>query len=275
MRILDPDEMKSRVGQPVDARLVARKKLAPNIVSVWLEAEPVASRILPGQFVQVRITPEPPNLRTPEPFFLRRPFSVAQQQRNRIRIVFRTAGRGTTALGRARLGDKWNLLGPLGKPAPQFSRRDVLLVGGGIGIAPLLFLAERIYGNNRVHVLLGARNRHELILRPEFGKLGINVSFSTDDGSLGAHALVTDTLQSVICNLQSAIAPVVFACGPRPMLRRVKELTAGLESYAFWEERMGCGTGICYGCAVKRADGEGYLRFCQEGPVLRMSDIEI
>jgi dihydroorotate dehydrogenase electron transfer subunit len=59
------------------------------------------------------------------------------------------------------------------------------------------------------------------------------------------------------------------------MLKRVKELTRGLESYAFWEERMGCGTGICYGCAVKRANGKGYLRFCQEGPVLRMSDIEI
>lgn len=275
MRILDTDKMTGPVGKPVEARFVAGKRLAPDIVSVWLEVKSIAARIQPGQFVQVRITPEPPNPRTPEPFFLRRPFSVTQQQGNRIRIIFRTIGRGTATLGLARPGDKWSLLGPLGKPAPQFNNRDIVLVGGGIGIAPLLFLAERIHRNNRVRVLLGACNRQELILRPEFRKIGAKLSLSTDDGSLGAKGLVTDALQSVICSLQSAISPVVFACGPRPMLRRVKELTKGLESYAFWEERMGCGTGICYGCAVKRATGEDYLRFCQEGPVLRMSDIEI
>ena len=103
----------------------------------------------------------------------------------------------------------------------------------------------------------------------------MKLSLSTDDGSLGAKGLVTDNLQSVICNLQSTISRVVFACGPRPMLKKVKELTQGLESYAFWEERMGCGTGICYGCAVKRAGSDHYIRFCQEGPVLRMSDIEV
>jgi dihydroorotate dehydrogenase electron transfer subunit len=268
MRILDPDKMTSSAGRPMDATFVASKKLAPDIISVWLEAESIAARIQPGQFVQVRVGPGD------EPF-LRRPFSVAQQQGNRIRIIFRTIGRGTATLGLARPGDKWSLIGPLGKPAPQFNNRDIVLVGGGIGIAPLLFLAERIHRNNRVRVLLGARNRQELILRPEFRKIGAKLSLSTDDGSLGAKGLVTDALQSVICSLQSAISPVVFACGPRPMLRRVKELTKGLESYAFWEERMGCGTGICYGCAVKRATGEGYFRFCQEGPVLRMCDIEV
>jgi dihydroorotate dehydrogenase electron transfer subunit len=255
-------------GPSEDTTVVERRILAPSIVSVWLETKSVAARIQPGQFVQVRTNPGD------EPF-LRRPFSVAQQQRNRIRIVFRTVGRGTATLGQTRPGGNWNLLGPLGKPAPQFSNRDIVLVGGGIGIAPLLFLAERTHRNNRVHALLGARTRQEVTLRPEFRKLGVKLNLSTDDGSLGTKGLVTDTLQSVICNLQSAIAPVVFACGPRPMLRRVNELTKSLESYAFWEERMGCGTGICYGCAVKRANGEGYLRFCQEGPVLRMSDIEL
>lgn len=288
MRILDTDEMTGHpspatrrlppaafrnpqsavVGPSEDAIVLERQTLAPSIVSVWLETKLVATRIHPGQFVQVRINPggEP---------LLRRPFSICQQQRNRIRIVFRITGRGTAALGQTRPGDKWDLLGPLGKPALQLDNRDIIIVGGGIGIAPLLFLTRRICQNNRVHVLLGARNRQELILRPEFRKLGVQLSLSTDDGSLGWHALVTDTLQSVIGNLRSAISPVIFSCGPRPMLRRVKELTEDVESYAFWEERMGCGTGICYGCAVKRVRGEGYLRFCQEGPVLRMSDIEV
>jgi dihydroorotate dehydrogenase electron transfer subunit len=267
------------VGPSQDTTVVERQVLAPGIVSVWLEAELVAARIEPGQFVQVRISPGD------EPF-LRRPFSVAQQRLNRIRIVFRTVGRGTTALGQTGPGDKWNLFGPLGKPAPLFNNHEVVLVGGGIGIAPLLFLAERICRKNRVHVLLGARTRQEVILRPEFRELGPKLSFSTDDGSLGARGLVTDALADALRRARRAQRPtgagrqtpfslVVFACGPRPMLKRVKELTRGLESYAFWEERMGCGTGICYGCAVKRANGKGYLRFCQEGPVLRMSDIEI
>lgn len=278
------------------ARVVSRRRLAPGVVSVWLRAPAIARVIQPGQFVQVQI----PNSRRdassatcPEPF-LRRPFSVAQQQRDRIRVVFREVGRGTVLLAATRPGDEWNLLGPLGKPAPKVRDRDIIFVGGGIGAAPLLFLAERICRENRVRVILGARNRQELILRAEFRKLGVKLEFSTDDGSLGARALVTDSLQSAIRIPRTAnrpppaaevsgqrIAvsgercPVVFACGPRPMLRKVKELTRGLESYAFWEERMGCGTGICYGCAVKRVDGKGYLRFCQEGPVLRMSDIEI
>jgi dihydroorotate dehydrogenase electron transfer subunit len=260
----------SRPATPacVQARVVKRKLLAPDVVSVWLRVPEIARVIQPGQFVQVKASS------SDEPF-LRRPFSVAQQRRDGIRVIFRVVGQGTALLAAARPGDEWNILGPLGRPAPLVRNRNVIIIGGGIGIAPLLFLAERLCRQNRVHVLLGAQNRQELILLPEFRRLGVKLSLATDDGSLGNEGFVTDTLQSVICGLRSAIAPVVFACGPRPMLRKARKLTQGLESYAFWEERMGCGTGICYGCAVKRADGQGYLRFCQEGPVLKMSDIEI
>jgi dihydroorotate dehydrogenase electron transfer subunit len=257
----------------VPARIIERKLLAPGIISVWLRASQIAEIIKPGQFVQVQIPDSGPNA-CPEPF-LRRPLSIAQQRGDRIRLIFRVAGRGTARLALGRPGEEWNLLGPLGKPAPALRNRDVILVGGGIGIPPLLFLAELSAPANRVLVLLGARNRQDLILRPEFRTLPVKLALATDDGSLGKKGLVTGILQSVIRNLQSAISPAVFACGPRPMLREVKELARRHESYAFWEERMGCGTGICCGCAVKRAGGEGYLRFCQEGPVLRMSDIEI
>jgi len=273
------------------ARVVSRDELAPDIISVWLRVPAIARVVRPGQFIQVKVNYDN------EPF-LRRPFSVAQQQRDRIRIVFREVGRGTAALAQTRPGDEWSLLGSLGKPAPLVRNRDVIIVGGGIGSAPLLFLAERICRENRVHVLLGARKRRELILRTEFRRLGVKLSLSTDDGSLGAKGIVTDALADALrqtrcaqrqsglsrhparrhalnVGRQASFCPVVFACGPRPMLRKVKELAREFESYAFWEERMGCGTGICYGCAVKSAGSDRYIRFCQEGPVLRMSDIEL
>jgi dihydroorotate dehydrogenase electron transfer subunit len=264
----------------VPARITERKLLAPDIVSVWLLAGRIAETIKPGQFVQVQIPDSRRDVSgamrntCPEPF-LRRPLSIAQQRGNRIRLVFRVIGRGTARLAASRPGEEWNLLGPLGRPAPALHNRDVILVGGGIGIPPLLFLAERIAGANRVLALLGARNRPDLILRSEFRALRAKLALATDDGSLGRKGLATDNLQSVICNLQSELPPVVFVCGPRPMLKRVKELTPGIESYAFWEERMGCGTGICFGCAVKRAASNSYIRFCLEGPVLRLSEIEI
>jgi dihydroorotate dehydrogenase electron transfer subunit len=266
-------EARNTVGKPAKSQVVSREQLAPDVFSVRLRAPAIARAIQPGQFVQVRITGrEGAGDLLP---FLRRPLSVAQQQGGEVRLVFRVVGRGTGLLAATRPGDDWDVLGPLGKPAPAVRDRNVVLVGGGIGIAPLLFLAERTARDNRVHVLLGARNRQELILRTEFRKLPVRLAFATDDGSLGTKGFVTDTLRSVISNLQSAIAPVVFACGPRAMLRRVKELTKGLESYAFWEEHLGCGTGICYCCAVKRAGSDGYIRFCREGPVLRLSDIEL
>jgi dihydroorotate dehydrogenase electron transfer subunit len=261
----------------VPARITERKLLAPDIVSVWLRAGRIAETIKPGQFVQVQIpdsrrdTSGAMRKACPE-LFLRRPLSIAQQRGNRIRLVFRVIGQGTARLAASRPGDEWNLLGPLGKPAPALRDRDVILIGGGIGIPPLLFLAERIARANRVFALLGARNRQDLILRPEFRGLPAKLALATDDGSLGKKGLVTDILRSA---LGSRHSPVVFACGPRPMLRRVKELTPGIESYAFWEERMGCGTGICYGCAVKRAGSDRYIRFCREGPVLRLSEIEV
>lgn len=292
------------------APVVEREQLARDIVSFWLRAEPIAAAVQPGQFVQVGIpyaVPDvaaerrsPPqsvsrtrsgtsvyrsNLQSaicnpqsstvmPDVPFLRRPFSVAQKRQGRIRIVLRVVGQGTRLLSESRKGDRWNLLGPLGKAIPACPGRVVVLVGGGIGIAPLLFLAEQIARTNRVSVLLGAGNRSELILRSEFSRLPVHLELATEDGSLGRKGMVTDLLaRSLKSQSRSAARQIVFACGPRPMLRRVKELGARLETYGFWEERIGCGTGICYGCAVRSTRKEAYIRFCQEGPVLNLADV--
>jgi dihydroorotate dehydrogenase electron transfer subunit len=252
----------------VRGRVTAHEQLAPDIHSFWLKAPSIARTIQPGQFVQVRVRDgfEP---------FLRRPISIAQREKDGIRLVFRVAGAGTRLMAATRGGDEWNLLGPLGRPAPKLKNRKVILVGGGIGIPPLLFLAERAIRDNQITVLLGARSRSGMILQSEFRRLRVNcLRTATDDGSLGRHGLVTDLLAEAMHDTRDP-SVVVLACGPRAMLRRVKELTGEVEAYAFWEEHMGCGTGICYGCAVKSTQSERYIRFCQDGPVLNLKEIEV
>jgi dihydroorotate dehydrogenase electron transfer subunit len=251
-------------GQPeqLTARVIERRELAPDIISYWLNAGAIARRIQPGQFIQVAVS-------TPPDFHLRRPFSIAEREGPKLRVVFRAVGEGTRRLARTQVGSSWDVIGPLGKFVPLPAGRPVVLVGGGMGIAPLLFLARELGHSCALTVLLGAKSRQELILRPEFRRLAARVRFATEDGSLGMRGLVTELYA------QAGRTGTVFACGPGPMLRRLRQLCVGLEAYGFWEERMGCGTGICYCCAVKRAHGDGYLRFCREGPVLRLSDIEI
>jgi dihydroorotate dehydrogenase electron transfer subunit len=255
--------------QVARATVAGRQQLAEGVFSYWLECPGIASSVKPGQFVMVRVND------TFEPF-LSRPLSVAQQQAGRIRLVFRVVGRGTAVLAQSKIGDTWNLLGPLGREIPRLQDRDIVLVGGGVGIAPLLFLAEKAASRNRTVILLGARDKPDLILRREFRRLPAVLSFATEDGSLGKKGLVTDLLGVVRTALPSKT--LVIACGPRPMLRRVKEIAQSpprIEAYGFWEERMGCGTGICYGCAVRSARGGNYIRFCQEGPALDLSEVEI
>jgi dihydroorotate dehydrogenase electron transfer subunit len=281
-----------------NAHVVRREQLAPDVFSYWLDTPVIARRIRPGQFVQalrgsansevrsanvrrssfvVRRSSEP--LAVSRWPLLRRPLSIAEQKQGQIRLVFRVVGAGTRLLAETHEGDEWDLLGPLGKPAPVFRKRPLVLVGGGIGIAPLLFLAERTAPENPLTILLGARTRAELILQAEFRRLPhAELQWATDDGSLGHKGTVTDLLGEEFVHRSSFIvlrsSPVVVACGPRAMLRRVKEMTGSVEAYAFWEERMGCGTGICYGCAVKSSSSDSYIRFCQEGPVLNLKDVE-
>jgi dihydroorotate dehydrogenase electron transfer subunit len=199
---------------------------------------------------------------------LRRPISVCDVRGSRTRIVFRVVGRGTELLSRVGRGDELDVLGPLGKPAPMPGRGDVLLVGGGIGVAPLLLLARRWGRQRRVSVLLGAKTKALLILRREFRELGVPVTFATDDGSAGRRGLVTELAVEAPQHLER---PTVYACGPHVMLRDLVQRLDPIPVLGFIEERMGCGTGICYCCALPRRGG-GYVRFCQEGPVVLLNE---
>jgi dihydroorotate dehydrogenase electron transfer subunit len=172
-------------------------------------------------------------------------------------------------LSRLRVGSGLDLLGPLGKPAPRPPEDEVIICGGGIGIAPLLYLARELTTCRRVTVFLGARNQSELILRREFRSLGLRPRLATDDGSAGYKGPVT---APVIEAVAAAKRRAVVACGPKPMLAGLVRSIDPVPVWGFVEERLGCGTGICYCCALPKKSG-GYIRFCEEGPVVRLNEV--
>lgn len=265
--------------KPTRCPVSAARELCAGVFSLWLEAPDIARRVKPGQFLNVRVSSGLDPL-------LRRPISVCDVELSRVRLVFRVVGRGTALLARVRAGDELDVLGPLGRPAPELHHKEILLCGGGIGAAPLLFLGRRLRKANRLQVLLGARAKAELLLVKEFRALGIPVATATDDGSGGHKGMVTELaetqcrMQNAECRVQngrrwSAVSgqpSAVFACGPRPMLADLVKRLDPIPIWGFVEERMGCGTGICYCCALPKKGG-GQVRFCEEGPVVKLNEV--
>ncbi len=251
------------------------RELCAGVFSLWLAASDIARAIQPGQFLNVRVSSGIDPL-------LRRPISVCDVERSRVRLVFKVVGRGTELLSCVRAGDELDVLGPLGKPAPGVRGKDVIVCGGGIGAAPLLFLVRRLKRANHLQVFIGARTKAELLFLKEFRGIGARVATATDDGSAGHRGMVTELAeaevrsqkvgnrQSPIINRQST--PAVFACGPRPMLADLVKRLDPIPVWGFVEERMGCGTGICYCCALPKKSG-GHVRFCEEGPVVLLNEV--
>ncbi len=243
--------------------------LAPKTVSVELFEPQLAKKVQPGQFFGVKI----PNSGE---LLLRRPISVADVKKHLFRLIFKVVGKGTTILSKAKSNDEWSLLGPLGKPAFLPDNREVFLVGGGVGAAPLLFLCRRLVQRNRVKVVLGARTKRGLILKEEFEELGVKVHVTTEDGSIGERGVVTTLTERLVRTAGGSEAggrgPVVFACGPKEMLKDLNCRLKKVEVWGFFEERLGCGLGICYGCALPKKNG-GYIRLCREGPVLPLREV--
>jgi dihydroorotate dehydrogenase electron transfer subunit len=201
----------------------------------------------------------------PRPMAVYRSFAGAIPE---IEVLYKATGRGTQLLAETRVGDAVRVVGPLGTPftLPDAGGR-ALLVGGGTGIASLYELAAQARSRGPVVVLLGARRAGDLMGSDDFAALGVELRVATEDGSRGARGLVTELLQAAL-DEPGAVAPVVYACGPTPMMRRAAEIAAsrGIRCEVSLENRMACGFGVCLGCAVPRADGTIAL-VCRDGPV--------
>ena len=197
-----------------------------------------------------------------------------------IRILLKVVGRGTELLAALSAGDSIQVLGPLGKPfqvaPPAAASKRALMVAGGIGVATFPFLAMELRKNGwKPTLLFGARGGAELVRRDWFEEEGVEVRTATEDGSHGHRGLVTDLLREAIG--PGSDAGMVYACGPRPMLRAVSAMVnaAGVPCQLSLESAMGCGFGVCLGCVVKvrRGDGFDYARVCVEGPTMMATEV--
>lgn len=248
----------------MQAEIISRAHLTPDVISVWVKPKGIFVKPEPGQFYGIKI-PEHNDL------LLRRPISVADVHQHQLRFIFRIIGRGTEILARSEPGDWWDILGPLGKPAPIFRNRNILLCAGGVGAAPLYYLCRHLPRNNRVKVVIGARRSDQLILVHEFRKLVNAVLIATEDGSCGQQGKVTDVIARILPSLSE---PVIYACGPRLMLVKLRQIASNIPVWGFLEERMGCGTGICYCCGIEDIYGN-YLRVCKDGPVVLLNTVKL
>jgi dihydroorotate dehydrogenase electron transfer subunit len=203
---------------------------------------------------------------------LRRPISIHQVDDTRLALLFSVIGRGTQWLSERKSGDEVDLLGPLGNGftlLPESQR--ILLVAGGMGIAPLAFLANvAIRQRVKTTLLMGASSAAHLLGLPTDEPSSINIMKTTDDGSLGLKGLVTDMLVEQ-CRIDQA--DQIFACGPVPMYQTMSQMPELINKpvQVSLEVRMGCGLGICYGCTIKTR--QGLKQVCHDGPIFDLNDI--
>lgn len=215
----------------------------------------------PGQFYMVQPA------RSTDPL-LKRPFCVFDAENEEISFLMRIRGKGTRILSETRVGEALKIVGPLGTPYPV-SEKEPLIVAGGIGIASLYPLIRRLA--KRSSVIYGARSSDELVFKDKISQHAGILYVATDDGSEGFRGTAVDLFNEVA---QAKSSLIVYACGPREMLRQVSVISArfGFGCFVSLEENMACGIGSCMGCAVKAKDG--YRRVCKEGPVFSAEDIE-
>ncbi len=248
------------------ARVVSQEALAGDIYSMWIQADSMAKAARPGQFISV-YTRDASRL-------LPRPISICEIDREggKLRIVYRVVGAGTEEFSRYQAGDDIVIMGPLGNGFPLDDGRKAFLVGGGIGIPPMLQLAKEL--NCQKQMVLGYRD--DLFLNEEFAPYG-DVYVATEDGSAGTKGNVLDAIKE-----QGLKADVIYACGPTPMLRALKAYAEenGIQCWLSLEERMACGIGVCLACVCKSREVDEHThvhnkRICKDGPVFLAQEVEL
>lgn len=202
---------------------------------------------------------------------LRRPISICDWEENLLRIVFEVRGEGTEWLSRRKAGDRLDVLGPLGRGFRMDREGRYLLVGGGIGVPPMLGCAK--WTAERSTAVLGFRSADRAMLSEDFQKSCKEIFLCSDDGSIGRHGFVDAQVRDILEKDKDFTA--VLACGPKPMLKNVAAVAAGfgVPCQVSMEERMACGVGACLGCAIQMADGT-MQHVCKDGPVFDAGEVD-
>lgn len=240
-------------------RLVVTRKKWFTESTFGLEFKLKGIKPWPGQFFQVQVNDgvDP---------FLNRPISIASYRNGRLLLVIKVVGMGTKILSAKNPGDCLHLLGPLGRVFKPPVKKS-LIVAGGIGIAPLHFLAEYFSANDiGFDLLYGARTKKDFLFRKELARMSGKAVFVAEKGYKQR-----ETVVSKIQKMELKDYKAVYACGPRDMLIALQELNLPMPVYAFCEDFMGCGCGLCLGCAIMYKNE--YHRICTDGPILELGEI--
>ena len=248
------------------AVIISQEEIAPAIYSLWIKTDKIAQYAKAGQFISIycedgsRLLP--------------RPISICEIDKEdcALHLVYRIAGAGTEEFSQKQTGDHLSVMGPRGNGSPLKSKK-AFLIGGGIGIPPMLELAKQL--NCEKQIILGYRNS-DMFLLDEFKKQG-EVYIATEDGSVGTKGNVLDAIRE-----NALDAEVIYACGPTPMLRALKNYAAenNIECWISMEEKMACGIGACLACVCKSKEVDGHTnvhnkRVCKEGPVFLAEEVEL
>ncbi len=252
----------------IKAEIIENKSLAKGFYKMLLKSAYLEKNSAPGQFVEVRCSEG-------HEVLLRRPFGVHRISDGGIEVLYEVIGKGTEGLSARKKGASLDIIGPLGKGF-EFSagKKSALIVAGGVGVAPLLCLAEEMASKRiKPYVLIGAKTGSHILCEKEFKKSGSFVLVSTEDGSKGLKGLVTGCLTSLLSTINYKLS-TIYACGSYPMLKAVARIAEdrGIPCQVSLEERMACGVGVCLGCPVKVKSG-GYKMVCKDGPVFDAKDI--
>ena len=248
--------------------VMSQEIIAEGIYSLWIQTEKIANEAKPGQFVSV--------YSADKSRMLPRPISICEidKEKHALRLVYRVAGKGTEEFSHLKEGDSVDVMGPLGNgfPLERAKDRRVFLMGGGIGVPPMVETAKELEAEK----IIIAGYRDELFLNKELEENG-NLYIATEDGSCGTKGNV---LNAIAANRLKA--DVIFACGPTPMLRAIKAyaLENGIECWISMEEKMACGIGACLACVCKSKEVDAHShvnnkRICKDGPVFLCTEVEL
>ncbi len=238
--------------------VIQNRKINKDYYVLKVQSPVDTSSILPGQFVEILV-------KDTRNAFLRRPISIynVNNDRNSFELLIQIVGEGTLLLSKLEIGDKVEIMYPLGKSFTiAEANKKALLIGGGVGVAPLLYLAKKLKANNvDVHILLGGRGSDNIIETDNFKKYG-SVYISTDDGSIGEKGFV---IQHSV--MQNMAFDTIYTCGPDPMMRAVAKLAKeqSINCEVSLENMMACGIGSCLCCVTETTSGHQCV--CTDGPI--------
>ena len=247
-----------------NAKVISNEKICEKFYHLRLDATSVARQALPGSFIHIRIADGL------KPFF-RRPFSIYRAKKY-VEILYEVVGEGTAILASKNKNETLDIFGPLGNTfsMPSKKIKQVVMIAGGIGIAPLFILSDFFKGKRYdITLLYGGRTKGHVFNFGEFKKNGCKVYVATNDGSVGTKGYVSNLFGKIKINKQT----MLYTCGPKPMMKMVKLFAHAhnLPAEASCEEIMACGVGTCLGCSIKTT--QGFKTVCNDGPVFDIHKI--